>query len=75
MECFTVFCGTTKEAKIKRNIMINDYPEGGLKRIDIDSFNRSLKAIWIKKCLDTENQGGWKSFFDLEPRKYGGVVT
>ena len=55
--------------------MINDYPEGGLKRIDMDSFNRSLKAIWIKKCLDTENQGGWKSFFDLEPRKYGGVVT
>ena len=43
--------------------------------IDIDSFNRFLKAIWIKKYLDTENQGGWKSFFDLELRKYGGVVT
>ena len=38
-------------------------------------FNRSLKAIWIKKFLDTENQRGWKSFFDLELRKYGGVVT
>jgi len=38
--------------------MINDYPEEGLKMIDIDSrfFNRSLKAIWIKKYLDTENQ-------------------
>ena len=43
--------------------------------IDIDSFNIWLKAIWIKKCLDTENQEGWKSFFDLERRKYGGVVT
>jgi len=43
--------------------------------IDIDSFNRSLKAISIKKYLDTENQGGWKSFFDLELRKYGGIVT
>ena len=64
-----------KGDKIKRNIMINDYSEGGLKMIDIDSFNRSLKAVWIKKCLDTENQEGWKSFFDLELRKYGGVVT
>ena len=55
--------------------MINDYPKGGLKMIDIDSFNRFLKATWIEKYLDTENQGGWKSFFDLELRKYGGVVT
>ena len=43
--------------------------------IDINSFNRSLKAFWIKKYLDTGNQGGWKSFFDLELRKCGGVVT
>ena len=35
--------------------MINDYAEVGLKIIDIDSFNKSLKAIWIKKYLDTEN--------------------
>ena len=43
--------------------------------IDIDSFDRSLKAVWIEKYLDTGNQGGWKSFFDLELRKYRGVVT
>ena len=35
--------------------MINDYAEGGLKTLHIDSFNRSLKAIWIKKYLETEN--------------------
>ena len=29
--------------------MINNYSEGGLKVIDITSFNKSLKAIWIKK--------------------------
>ena len=33
-----------KGGKIKRNIMINDYSEGGLKMIDITSFDRSLKA-------------------------------
>ena len=46
--------------------MINDYPERGLKMIDIASFNRSLKATWIKKYLHKENCGSWKSFFDSE---------
>ena len=54
--------------------MINDYPEGGLKVIDIVSFNKSLKAIWVKKYLDMENQGGWKTFLDFELRKYGGIA-
>ena len=43
--------------------MINDYTEGGLKMIDIGSLNRSLKATWIEKYLDTENQGRWQRFF------------
>ena len=43
--------------------------------IDIASFNRSLKATWIKKYLDKENCGSWKSFFDSELEKYGGEVT
>jgi len=38
--------------------MINDYSEGGLKMIDIASFNRALKATWIKKYLDKEKYGG-----------------
>ena len=38
-----------KGDKIKRNVMINDYSQGGLKMIDILSFNKSLKATWIKK--------------------------
>ena len=41
--------------------MINDYLEGGLKMIEIASFNKSLKATWIKKYiyLDSENHGKW----------------
>ena len=46
---FYNFLWNGKGDKIKRNIMINDYSEGGLKMIDIASFNRSLKATWIKK--------------------------
>jgi len=43
--------------------MINDYPEGGIKMIDIISFNRSLKAVWVKKYLD--NEINWKSVYLL----------
>ena len=59
-----------KVDKIKRNVMINDYPEGGIKMIDIISFNKSLKAVWVKKYLDNENYGHWKLFFDA---KLGGI--
>ena len=51
-----------KGDKIKKNIMINDYAEGGLKLIDIASFNRSLKATWIKKYLDKEIVEAGKAF-------------
>ena len=72
---FCNFLWNDKGDKIKRNIMINDYSEGGLKMIDIASFNRFLKATWIKKYLDKENCGSWKRFFDSELDKYGGEVT
>jgi len=72
---FYNFLWNDKGDKIKRNIMINDYSEGGLKMIDIASFNRSLKATWIKKYLHKENCGSWKSFFDSELEKYVGEVT
>ena len=59
MGFFTIFLWNDKGNKIKRNVIINDYLEGGLKMIGIDSFNKSLKAIWIK---------------NFELRKYGGIV-
>ena len=59
---FFKFLWNDKGDKIKRKIMINDYSEGGLKMIDITSFNKSLKATWIKKYLDTENCSKWKVF-------------
>ena len=55
-----------KGDKIKRNVMINDYSQGGLKLIDIFSFTKPLKATWIKKYLDTGNGGSWKNVSDAE---------
>ena len=52
----------TNESIFSGNEQQKAYSEGGLKMIDIASFNRSLKATWIKRYLDKENCGRWKRF-------------
>ena len=69
---FYQFLWNGKGDKIKRKIMINDYCEGGLKMIDLVSFNKSLKTTWIKKYLDSTNNGKWKVFIDLALKNHGG---
>lgn len=36
---------------------MNDYKDDGLKVIDLSSFNKSLKTIWVKKYIDDANMG------------------
>ena len=72
---FFPFLWNGKGDKIKRNVIINDYPCGGLRIIDIFSFSKSLKATWIQKYLDKENQGKWKLFFDLDLEAFGGTAA
>ena len=43
--------------------------------INITTFNKSLKAIWIKKYPNTENSSKWNFFFYLELAKYGGYAV
>ena len=45
---FFKFLWNDKGDKIKRKVMINDYSEGGLKMIDITTFNKSLKLPGLK---------------------------
>ena len=59
-----------KRDKIKRVEMINDYATGGLIMLDIQIFNRALKAKWIQKYLDPSNKGKWKFFLDFFLAKY-----
>ena len=54
-----------KGDKIKRTQMINDYTKGGLKMLDIVSFNNALKAKWVQRLLDPNNKGKWKLFLDF----------
>ena len=46
-----------KPDKIKRNAIINEYSDGGLKLIDLSPFNKFLKTIGIKKYFDKTNMG------------------
>ena len=60
--------------KIKRNIMISNYEQGGLKMIDVISFAKALKSNWIKKYLDKNNLAKWKLFFDSHLPDFGGAT-
>ena len=43
---------------------MRDFKNGGLKIIEIRSFNKALKCAWIKKHLDGNNKGKWRCNFD-----------
>ena len=62
---FYKFLWNGKSDKIKRTQMINDYSNGGLRMLDIQSFNQALKAKWIQKYLDQKNKGKWKLFLNF----------
>ena len=64
-----------KEDKIKRIEMINDYSKGGLKMIDIASFNQALKMKWVKSYLDDQDTGKWKLFFNHPLEQFGGKLV
>ena len=68
---FYYFLWNGKGDKIKGKVVINEPEFGGLKMIDLCSFNKSLKTTWVKKYLDKANHGKWKFLFDLELENYG----
>jgi len=55
--------------------VIIDHLEGGLKMIDIASFNTSLIDMRIKRYLIRKTVEVGKVIFDSELEKYGGEVT
>ena len=61
-KAFFIFLWNGKGDKIKRDIMIGDYSQGGLRMIDIQSFNKALKTMRVIKYLDETNFGKRKLF-------------
>ena len=48
------------QKKMKMNVLIGMYEEGGFRMLDIQSPNRALKASWMKRLLNLE--GTWKTY-------------
>lgn len=72
---FYSFLWNNKGDKIKRTILINSYDHGGLKMVDLASFNNLRLRGYIHvhcKYLDTSHHGRWKEFVKLDLEQYGG---
>jgi exonuclease III len=54
-----------KRDKIKRDILVQDYDNGGLKMIDFDMVIKAAKVNWIKEYLDPHVNATWKNNMDL----------
>ena len=69
---FYKFLWVGKGDKIKRSIMISDSGNGGLKMIDLNSFNKALKLSWAREYLNNDNSAKWKLLFDFQLPDHGG---
>ena len=64
----------SKRDKVKRNIVIKSYEEGGLRMTDINYYINSINITWVKRLTDPENKGAWKIPYVHELDKYGGFL-
>ena len=54
------FLWDDKPDKISRKTIIQDYENSGLKMIDLNIFLTSIKAGWVKRLTNNDNDGDWK---------------
>ena len=54
------FIWQNKPEKIKRQTLIAEYEKGGLKMIDICSFLKAQKAMWVKRFMSND-KASWKA--------------
>jgi hypothetical protein len=55
------FLWSNKKDKIKRKTIIADYPDGGLRMLDIETFIKAQKVMWVKR-LCREGDANWKAY-------------
>ena len=58
--------------KVTRLSTINDYENGGLKMIDLESMIKSLRQAWLKRIFG-KNDGAWKSYLRISLQHFGGL--
>ena len=69
------FIWDSKPDKIQRTRLYQDYKNGGLRLINLEHFIYSLKASWLKRIFENENEPCiWKTFYTQKLDKYGGKL-
>ena len=58
--------------KVTRLSTINDYGNGGLKMIGLESMIKSLRLAWWKRIFG-RNDGAWKSYLRVSLQRFGGL--
>ena len=58
--------------RIKRDILFQDYKNGGLRMTNYRLFIQAQRISWLKRLLYGNKQMGWKMFFDYCCRLVGG---
>ena len=70
--CLFNFLWKSKRDKINRTSLYQDYKDGGLRVIDIETMIKALRLAWIPRLLKTGNLN-WKTLPDHHFKKYGGL--
>jgi exonuclease III len=63
-----------KPNKIKRTTLIADYQDGGLKMLDLNSFIKAQKTMWVRRFLSSE-KASWKALLELNLKDLLGPDT
>ena len=61
---FYNFLWKSKRHKIKKNVDIQDYEDGGLKMINYADFITALKSSWVRRLLHSKAK--WKNLLEVQ---------
>jgi len=58
---------------VKRNTIIGNIEEGGLKMVNINTMFKALRIKWVQR-YQNENEAAWKKMFNTFMYPYGGSI-
>ena len=69
------FLWKNKPDKIKRQVLYQDYGDGGLRVTNVEIMFKSLRLVWIQRLLkyDDEEDDTWSAIPKFYFSKYGGL--
>jgi len=59
--------------KVIRYSTYAPYDQGGLKMLDYDSMIKALRLSWLKRIVDPDYSGFWKSYLNYLLQNEGGL--